>query len=153
MDNMVQSPSGAWYVTELVGMQIRNMRALSAAQRQTLDGLSLLAKQQSQIMESSLRRTFGIAQAASSPSDFRGLIGRRINDLKASILDGQANSNAVSEIMARSLGEVASTLQTRMMTALDEFKTLLEQAVPGGVSLTPSGTANVRAVSQPKSAA
>ena len=153
MDNAVQWPFGAGYVTELVSMQMRNMQALSTAQQQMLDGLSMVAKQQLQIMESSLRRTFGIAQMASSPSDLRELIGTRIDDLKASLLEAQANSNAVSEIMARSLGEVASTLQARTMAALDELKALLEQAVPDGVSLTRPDAASLRVVSQPTQAA
>jgi ssDNA thymidine ADP-ribosyltransferase, DarT len=153
MDNTVQWPSGTGFVAELVGMQMRNMRALSTAQQQMLDGLSMLAKQQLQTMDSSRRRAFGIGQATSSPFDLRALIGTRIDDLKSSILDAQANSNAASEIMARSLGEVASTLQTRMMAALDEVKALLEQAVPDGVSLTRPGAANLMVVSQPKQAA
>ena len=153
MENAVQWPFGVGCVTELVGMQMRNMQALSTAQQQMLDGLSMVAKQHLQIMESSLRRTFGIAQMASSPSDLRELIGTRLDDLKASILEAQANSNAVSEIMARSLGEVASTLQTRTMVALDELKALLEQAVPDGVSLTRPGATSLRVVSQPKQTA
>ena len=153
MENAVQWPFGVGCVTELVGMQMRNMQALSTAQQQMLDGLSMVAKQHLQIMESSLRRTFGIAQMASSPSDLRELIGTRLDDLKASILEAQANSNAVSEIMARSLGEAASTLQTRMMAALDELKALLEQAVPDGVPLTRPGAASLRAASQPNQAA
>jgi hypothetical protein len=153
MENAVQWPFGTGCVTELIGMQMRNMQALSTAQQQMLDGLSMMAKQQLQIMESSLRRTFGIAQMASCPSDLRELIGTHIDDLKASILEAQANSNAVSEIMARSLGEVASTLQARTMVALDEVKALLEQAVPDGVSLTRPGAASLRAVSQPNQTA
>jgi phasin family protein len=153
MDNAVQWPFGTGCVTGLAGMQMRNMQALSTAQQQMRDGLSMVAKQQLQIMESSLRRTFGIAQTASSPPDLRELIGMRIDDLKSSILEAQANSNAVSEIMTRSLGEVASTLQTRMLVALDEVKALLEQAVPDGVSLTWPGAASLMAVSQPKQAA
>ena len=153
MDNAVQWRLGTGWVAELAGMQMRNMQALSTAQQQMLDGLSMVAKQQLQIMESSLRRTFGIAQMASSPSDLRELIGTRIDDLKSSILEAQANSNAVSEIMARSLGEVASTLQARTMVALDEVKALLEQAVPDGVSLTRPGAASLRVVSQPKQTA
>lgn len=149
MDNTVQSPHGMGCITELVGMQMRNMRALSTIQQQMLDGLSMLAQQLSQITASSLRRAFGTAQAASSPSDLRELVGTRIDDLKSSILDAQANSNAISEIMARSLGEAASTLQTRTMAALDECKRLLQQAVPDSVSLARPGAASPMVVSQP----
>lgn len=129
----------AGYVSGLVGMQMRNMDAVATAQQKLLEGLGMLAKQQSQFMESSLRRAFDTNQAASPPADVRGLIGTRIDDLKSSILEAQARSNAVSEIMMRSLGEVAETLQTRMLAALDEFKALLVADVP---SVTLPGAAS-----------
>ena len=129
MDDVAQTVSPAGYIPNLVGIQMRNVQALFAAQQKLLEGLGMLAKEESQLMGSSLRRAFGTMQAASPPADVRGLIGTWIDDLKSSILDAQANSNAVSEIMMRSIGEVASSLQTRMMAALDEFKVLV---VAGG---------------------
>ena len=129
----------AGYVSGLLGMQMRNMEALSTAQQKFLEGVGMLAKEQSQFMESSLRRAFGTTQAASPPADVRGLIGTRIDDLKSSILEAQAGSNAVSEIMMRSLGDVAATLQTRMLAALDEFKALL---VTDGPFVTLPGAAS-----------
>jgi len=123
----------AGYVPGLFGMQKRNMEALSAAQQQLLEGLGMLAKQQTQSMQTMLRQAFGTTQVTPQLGDVRGLIGTRIDDLKSSILEAQARSNAVSEIMMRSRGEAAGTLQTRMLAALDEFKALV---VADGPSLT-----------------
>ena len=54
----------------------------------------------------------------------------QITSLKTTMLESQANSNVLSELAARSSGEVADILQSRMIAALDEFKAALEQAIP-----------------------
>jgi hypothetical protein len=54
----------------------------------------------------------------------------QITSLKTTMLESQANSNVLSELAARSGGEVADILQSRMIAALDEFKAALEQAIP-----------------------
>jgi hypothetical protein len=65
-----------------------------------------------------------------SASDFPAALIGQIESLKTAILEGQANSNILSELAARSSGEVATVLQSRMIAALDEIRAALEQVVP-----------------------
>lgn len=150
MDDTTESAVGIGYMFGLVGIQMRNMQAFSTAQQKMLEGLSMLAKQQAEIMQNLVRRSFGNTQATSYPLDMRGLIGTRIDELKLSIMETQANSNVLSEIMMRSVGEVASTLQARMMAALDELKTLVEQAVPDELPVPLPGSTNLAVKNEQK---
>jgi hypothetical protein len=111
------------YMPDLVGIQVRNVQAVSAAQQKMLEGFSLLTTQVLQIVDSLARRSFANTQPSSTGSD----MGGRIDQLKQMIVDVQASSNTLSEIMVRSAGEAASTLQARMMASLDELKTLVEK--------------------------
>src|SRR3954467_622795 len=107
------------YMPDLVGIQFRNAQAVSAAQQKMLEGFSLLTTQVLQTVDSLARRSFTNTQPSST--------GGRIDQLKQMIVDVQASSNSLSEIMVRSAGEAASTLQARMMASLDELKTLVEK--------------------------
>jgi hypothetical protein len=90
-----------------------------------------LAKRQAEMLEGTLRRSFGAQPPAlASGSDIRATIAGQIESLKTAIRETQANSNILLEVAARRNGEVANTLQSRMMAALDEFKAALEHAVP-----------------------
>jgi hypothetical protein len=82
-------------------------------------------------------------------SDIRATIADQIEALKTAIKESQSNSNVLSELAARSSGDVANTLQTRMMAALDEFKAALEHAIPerltfaGAAALGGDGSASL----------
>jgi hypothetical protein len=92
-----------------------------------------------------LRRSFDAQPPAlASGSDLRAAIAGQIEALKTAIKESQSNSNVLSELAARSSGDVANTLQTRMMAALDEFKAALEHAIPE--KLTFAGAAEPPAV-------
>jgi hypothetical protein len=54
----------------------------------------------------------------------------QIDSIKTAIQEGQANSNILAELAARSSGDVANTLQSRLMAALDEFKAAFELRIP-----------------------
>jgi len=117
------------FLTELMGIQMRNMEAIRQAQQKMLEGIGGLAKRQTDIIEGTLRRSVSEPAAATSP-DIRAVVSHQIEALKTTILENQANSNILSEMAARSGAEVANILQSRMMAALDEFKTALDHAIP-----------------------
>jgi len=130
MVDTVQSANGGFgFLTDLIGIQMRNMEAIRQAQQKMLEGMSVLAKRQTEIIEGTLRRSVGEPPAATS-SDIRSVVGHQIESLKTTILENQTNSNILSEMAARSSAEVANILQSRMMAALDEFKTALDHAIP-----------------------
>lgn len=128
--------NGLKYFSELVAIELRNMEAIGLAQQKMLEGMGVLAQRQAEIVEGTLRRSFGAhsfgAQGSlpASASGVQAMVIGQITSLKTTMLESQANSNVLSELAARSSGEVADILQTRMIAALDEFKAALEQAIP-----------------------
>ena len=120
---------GFGFLTDLIGIQMRNMEAIRQAQQKMLEGIGVLAKRQTEFIEGTLRRSVSEPSPATS-SDIRGVVGQQIESLKTTILENQANSNILSEMAARSSAEVANILQSRMMDALDEFKAALDHAIP-----------------------
>ena len=124
---------GFGFLSDLVGIQMRNMEAVRQAQQKMLEGIGVLAKRQTEIMEGTLRRSVSEPSAVGS-SDIRGVVGQQIESLKTTIQENQANSNILSEMAARSSAEVADILQKRMMAALDEFKAALEHVIPETMS-------------------
>jgi hypothetical protein len=122
---------GLSYVSEIVGIQMRNVEAMRQAQQQMLEGMGDLAKQQAEMLEGTLRRSFGAKPPVpASTSAIRSAITMPIDSLKTTILESQANSNMLTEQLTKSFAPVANTVQSRMMLALDEFKAALEHAVP-----------------------
>ena len=135
---------GFSFLSDLIGIQMRNMEAIRQAQQKMLEGIGVLAKRQTEIIEGMMRRSVGEPTAVTSP-DIRAVVSHQIESLKTTILENQANSNILSEMTARSSAEVANILQSRMMAALDEFKAALDHAIPDkisvGGSVAPAATA------------
>jgi hypothetical protein len=72
----------------------------------------------------------------------RAGVERRIDAVRAALLDGTAGSNLLTEAAARASAEVACILQGRTLAALDELKAVLVAALPPG---GPAVAANARA--------
>jgi hypothetical protein len=102
---------------------------------------SVLAKHQAEMLERTLRRSFGAQPAAlASGSDIRATIADQIEALKTAIKESQSNSKSCRSWAARGSGDVANTLQTRMMAALDEFKAALEHAISDRLAFAGAAT-------------
>lgn len=139
--------NGLKYFSELVAIELRNMEAIGLAQQKMLEGMGVLAQRQAEIVEGTLRRSLGAqsfgakGSLPASASGVQAMVIGQITSLKTTMLESQANSNILSELAARSSGEVADILQSRMIAALDEFKAALEQAIPAmPAPVTPSLT-------------
>ena len=146
-----QSGDGGFsFLTDLIGIQMRNMEAIGQAQQKMVEGMSVLAKRQTEIIEGTLRRSVSEPSAVTS-SDIRGVVSHQIESLKTTILENQANSNILSEMAARNSAEVANILQSRMMAALDEFKMALEHAIPDKLSSVAGYLAPAAVTVQPTS--
>jgi phasin family protein len=136
-----QSVDGGFgFLTDLIGIQMRNMEAIRQAQQKMFEGIGVLAKRQTEIMGGTLRRSVSEPSAAATSPDIRSVVGHQIESFKTTILENQANSNILSEMAARSSAEVANILQSRMMAALDEFKAALDHAIPYNMSVASSVT-------------
>ena len=144
VDPSLSVDGGFSFLSDLIGIQMRNMEAIRQAQQKMLEGIGVLAKRQTEIIEGIMRRSVGEPTAVTSP-DIRAVVSYQIESLKTTILENQANSNILSEMTARNSAEVANILQSRMMAALDEFKAALDHAIPDkisvGGSVAPAATA------------
>ena len=144
VDPSLSVDGGFSFLSDLIGIQMRNMEAIRQVQQKMLEGIGVLAKRQTEIIEGIMRRSVGEPTAVTSP-DIRAVVSHQIESLKTTILENQANSNILSEMTARSSAEVANILQSRMMAALDEFKAALDHAIPDkisvGGSVAPAATA------------
>jgi hypothetical protein len=129
VDTALSADGGFGFLTDLIGIQMRNIEAIQEAQQKMLEGIGGLAKRQTEIIEGTLRRSVSEPAAVTSP-DIRGAVSHQIETIKITILENQTNANILSEMAARSSAEVANILQSRMMAALDEFKAALDQAIP-----------------------
>jgi hypothetical protein len=130
MADSSQSADGGYsFVADLIEIQIRNWEAIQQAQKKLLEGMGIFAKSQTEIVEGTLRRSVSDPPNVTS-WDVRDVTSHQIESLKTLLQENQANSNILFEIAARSSGEVASILQSRIMAALDEFKAALEHAIP-----------------------
>jgi hypothetical protein len=125
---------------ELLEIQMRNMEAVRLAQQKTLAGVNVLVQHQAEMLEGMLRRSLDTrSPSLAAGSDIRAAIACQIGLLKTAIQEGQANSNILVELAARSSGDVANTLQSRLMAALDELKAALERATPEKPKLAGAG--------------
>jgi hypothetical protein len=141
MDGASQAFGGGLnYFSELLEIQMRNMEAMRLAQQKMLAGVGVLVQHQTEMLEGMLRRSLAPQPSSlASGSDIRAAIVGQVDLLKTSIQEGQANSNILAELAARSSGDVANTLQSRLMAALDEFKAALEHAMPETPKLAGAG--------------
>jgi phasin protein len=122
--------TGFTYFFDLMAIELRNMEALGLAQQKMLEGMGVLAQRQAEIVDGTIRRSLDARPSTNGPTSPIDLAINQIGSLKTTMQESQANSNVLSELAARSSGEVANILQSRMMAALDEFKAALEKAVP-----------------------
>ncbi len=114
-----------------LAIELRNMEAIGLAQQKMLEGVGVLAQRQAEIAEGTFRRAFGAQPfVPTTVSAIHAAVISQIDSIKTTMMESQANSNILSELAARSSGDVADILQSRMMAALDEVKAALEQAAP-----------------------
>ena len=73
--------SGFGFLTDLIGIQMRNMEAIRQAQQKMLEGMGVFAKRQTEIIEGTLRRSVSEPSAVTAP-DIRSVVGHQIESLK-----------------------------------------------------------------------
>ena len=120
--------NGMKYLFDVAAIELRNMKALGQAQQKLVEGWSLLAQRQAEMVQGTLSRSFDQQVPKPQTVGFGPTaLSGQIDSLKTAILENQANSNILTELAARSSGEAMSILQARLLASLDEFKAALEQ--------------------------
>ncbi len=132
MENAAQIfASGLNCFHELLAIDVRNGEALGMAQQKMLEGMGVLAQRQAEIAEETWRRLLSVRPSVpTSAAAFHAAVIGQVDSIKTTMMEGQANANILTELAARSGGDVANVLQSRMLAALDEVKAALEQAAP-----------------------
>ncbi len=118
----VRGMSAAADMMEIV---MRNMQALTTAQLQVLEGVGLLAKQQTQMAQALLRNAAPGTIKLRATDPVAG-----IDWLKTEMENSQATMNVVSQLIMDMSGNAATTLQTRTYAALDELKAVVLAIAP-----------------------
>jgi hypothetical protein len=77
VDTAVSVAGGFGFLTDLIGIQMRNIEAIQEAQQKTLEGIGVLAKRQTEIIEGTLRRSVSEPAPVTSP-DIRGAVSHQI---------------------------------------------------------------------------
>src|SRR5262245_36478452 len=114
---------------------MRNMDAVRLAHQKMLEGMGVLARHQVEMLEGAFSRSFAAQPSVlTSGSRILAAMPGQVEALKSAINVSQANAHVLSELAARSSGDVANTLHTRMMAALDEFKAALEHTIPDSLT-------------------
>ncbi|MCB4824452.1 phasin family protein [Roseicella aerolata] len=121
-------PAGT-VVSALMAIQMKNLDALVAVQKMAMEGLGALARQQQEMLAARLTQAAALPDTLTE-ADPRIVLARPFDAVKTAILDGTAQANLLGELAARSGAEVAGLLQERFLSALDEAKAALLQAVP-----------------------
>lgn len=108
------------YLSDMVAIELRNFEALGLAQQKMMEGWGQLAQRQAEIAQGTFRRSFDLKSGPPS-------LVEQIDALKTALVESQANSNILTELAARSGGEAAGIIQSRLIAALDEYKAALGQ--------------------------
>jgi phasin family protein len=110
------------YSREITAIHLRNVQALTEAQRAMLEGSKSLLERQLEIIRSALEEGMKAAQDLMSDPDLRSNIAKRFDATKAALLSSTGNANILSEMAARSNAQAAGIIQNRALEALDEVK-------------------------------
>ena len=126
---MAANPAGAVF-SAAMAIQMKNLEALAAVQKAALEGMSTLAKQQQAMLTTQLQGTASLPATLSMDTDPRKAVAKPFDSIKSAILDGQAQSNLLNELVTQAAGGVINILQNRFLASLDEMKAVLLLALP-----------------------
>ena len=126
---MAANPAGAVF-SAVMAIQMKNLEALAAVQEAAMQGMGTLAKQQQAMLTAQLQGTTSLPATLSMDMDPRKAVAKPFDSIKSAILDGQAQSNLLNELVAQAAGGVVSILQNRFLASLDEMKAALLLALP-----------------------
>ena len=126
---MATIPAGAVF-SAVMAIQMKNLEALAAAQKAAMEGMGTLAKQQQAMLTTKLQGTASLPATLLTDTDPREAVAKPFDSVKSAILDGQAQSNLLNELVAQAAGGVVSIVQNRFLASLDEMKAALLLALP-----------------------
>ncbi len=116
----------------LLGAHQRNMEALSAANRITMEGAQIVAKRHMEIIQQTMAEMTETMQALASSDAPQAKLAKQSEMLKRAYERAVANTTELSELIQRANREALEQLSQRFTEAMGEVKRLMEQAAKGG---------------------
>jgi phasin family protein len=116
----------------LLGAHQRNMEALSAANRITMEGAQTVAKRHMEIIQQTMAEMTETMQALASSDAPQAKLAKQSEMLKRAYERAVANTTELSELIQRANREALEQLNQRFTEAMGEVKRLMEQAAKGG---------------------
>ncbi len=112
----------------LLAAHRRNIEALSAANRIALEGAQAVAKRHMEIMQQTMSELTDTMRTLSSPEAPQARAAQQSAMLKQAYERAVANTHELTDLIQRSNGEAVGLLNKRVAEAMDEVKTLVDQA-------------------------
>jgi phasin family protein len=112
----------------LLAAHRRNMEALSAANRIALEGAQAVAKRHMEIMQQTMSELTDTMRTLAAPEAPQARAAQQTDLLKRAYERAVANTHELADLIQRSNGEAVGLLNKRVAEAMDEVRTLVDQA-------------------------
>jgi phasin family protein len=111
----------------------RNMEALSAAYRASLEGAQAVARRNGEIMQQAMAEMEKAVRAVASSDGPKEKAAKQTELLKEAYQHAVANMKELSDLIQKSSAEAIGLLNTRFAEGMDEVKAMMEKsgAPPG----------------------
>jgi phasin family protein len=113
---------------QLMAAQRRNMEALSAANRVALEGAQAVARRHMEIMQQAMSELSETMTAGAGAEGPQAKAAKQAELLKKAYERAVAHMQELSDLIQRSNAEAVGVLHKRFSEAMDEVRTLIEQA-------------------------
>jgi phasin family protein len=113
---------------QLMAAQRRNMEALSAANRVALEGAQAVARRHMEIMQQAMSELSETMTAVAGAEGPQAKAAKQAELLKKAYERAVAHMQELSDLIQRSNAEAVGVLHKRFSEAMDEVRTLIEQA-------------------------
>lgn len=126
--NMAMAPlSVAPGVDTLIAACRRNIEAVTAANRVTLEGAQALARRQMEIVQQTMDEISATVQAATEPGTPQERATRQTERLKQVYAQALDEARELRDMIEHANAEAMGVLNARFLQALDEVKGLIDQ--------------------------
>lgn len=113
---------------QLMAISRKNIEAFTAANQLTVEGVQALMRRQAEIVKETVEEASSMMTelvAAGTPED---KMARQVELIKSAYEHAMTNAKELSELAAKSNGEAAEIISSRITSSLDEIKGVAKKA-------------------------
>lgn len=115
-------------VEALVAAQRKNIETLSTANKLALEGMQAVAKRNMEIMQQTLADLTDAMKAIAAADAPQAKAAKQAELMKATYEKGMQNIRELQDMIQKMSGDTVGVLNRRVSEALDEVKTMMENA-------------------------